>query len=213
MSKVDLSDNTRAVQNFRRAIEFCTLPHVPQTTRQVLSTQAWRDRFEMGRRIQFDSFLEFVTQSPAKGGCGLKPENVTVLLRKADDPEVLNMWLQAIRAKDAQEIEAKDQANLRPVGRPPKNLSNTESDRKGFPVGTTAAYAMRKLRADAPDIHARVLAGELSPNAGMIEAGFRKKRASKKQSILQKIIKLLPQLSADEGDQLLAILSERKRAA
>jgi len=39
--------------------------------------------------------------------------------------------------------------------------------------GTSRQYALRKLRRDAPAIHARVLAGELSPHAGMIEAGFR----------------------------------------
>ena len=39
------------------------------------------------------------------------------------------------------------------------------------------AAALRRLRKDRPDIHARVLAGELSPHAGMIEAGFRKRSA------------------------------------
>jgi hypothetical protein len=34
----------------------------------------------------------------------------------------------------------------------------------------------------APDIHARVLAGELTPHAGMTAAGSRKKRPGKKQS-------------------------------
>ena len=38
-----------------------------------------------------------------------------------------------------------------------------------------ADSCLRRLRKDRPDIHARVLAGELSPHAGMIEAGFRKK--------------------------------------
>jgi hypothetical protein len=40
---------------------------------------------------------------------------------------------------------------------------------------------MRRLRKDRPDIHARVLAGELTPHAGMIEAGLRKKTERKKQ--------------------------------
>jgi hypothetical protein len=41
-------------------------------------------------------------------------------------------------------------------------------------INTSAAF-LRRLRRGRPDIHARVLAGELSPHAGMIEAGFRKK--------------------------------------
>jgi hypothetical protein len=80
-------------------------------------------------------------------------------------------------ARRAQAIDAKDQENLRPAGRrKTENVSNDESDRNNSrPVGTTAAYAIRRLRRDRPDIHARVLAGEITPHAGMIEAGFRKK--------------------------------------
>jgi transcriptional regulator with XRE-family HTH domain len=36
--------------------------------------------------------------------------------------------------------------------------------------------ALRRLRKDRPDFIARVLAGELSPHAAMVEAGLRKKR-------------------------------------
>ena len=43
------------------------------------------------------------------------------------------------------------------------------------PSGNSRAAFLRRLRKARPDIHARVLAGELSPHAGMIEAGFRKK--------------------------------------
>lgn len=46
--------------------------------------------------------------------------------------------------------------------------------------GNTDEYAIAKLRKDAPAIHQRVLDAELSPHAGMIEAGFRNKRASRK---------------------------------
>jgi hypothetical protein len=54
------------------------------------------------------------------------------------------------------------------------------------PAGNSAAAAIRRLRKDRSDIHARVLAGELSPHAGMIEAGFRKKLVRKKQTRVQR---------------------------
>src|SRR5208282_3228545 len=63
-------------------------------------------------------------------------------------------------AAKAQAIDAEDRANQRP-GK--------------YPTGNSAANAIRRLRKDRPDIHTRVLAGELSAHAGMIEAGFRKK--------------------------------------
>jgi hypothetical protein len=55
------------------------------------------------------------------------------------------------------------------------------------PTGTSAAAAHRRLREQRPDLHARVLAGEATAHAAMIEAGFRKKRARRKQTPLDKL--------------------------
>jgi hypothetical protein len=43
------------------------------------------------------------------------------------------------------------------------------------PVGNASATALRRLRKDRPELHAKVLAKELSPHAAMVEAGFRSK--------------------------------------
>ena len=51
------------------------------------------------------------------------------------------------------------------------NVHGTE-DR---PSGNTSARALRRLRKDRPDLHGRVLAGDLTPHAAAIEAGFRPK--------------------------------------
>lgn len=45
----------------------------------------------------------------------------------------------------------------------------------GRPDGNTRSYALRRLRNEAPELHARVLNGDLSSHAAMLEAGFRKK--------------------------------------
>ena len=78
----------------------------------------------------------------------------------------------------AQKDDARDRANLRTGGRP-KTVYNEKGDvhSSDRPSGNSRAAALRRLRKDRPDIHARVLAGELSPHAGMIEAGFRKRPA------------------------------------
>lgn len=44
--------------------------------------------------------------------------------------------------------------------------------------GTAPEAALRKLRKDRPDLHAHVLAGDLSPHAAMLEAGFRRRTAT-----------------------------------
>jgi len=82
-------------------------------------------------------------------------------------------------ARAAQKADVADRANLRPRGRP-GNVYNEKSDVhiSKRPSGNSRAAFLRRLRKDRPDIHARVLAGELSPHAGMIEAGFRKRKCA-----------------------------------
>jgi len=64
-----------------------------------------------------------------------------------------------------------DQALQGKQGRRSDLVSN--SNEVARPVGTTRDQALRRLRKDAPELHAQVLAGELSPHAAMVEAGFR----------------------------------------
>src|SRR5262249_52070707 len=90
-------------------------------------------------------------------------------------------------ARSAQRDDAADLRNLRPAHRPKQAETVYNGDRvvntSGRPVGNSRAYALRRLRHQRPDIHARVLAGEISPHAGMIEAGFRKRRQQQKGSL------------------------------
>jgi hypothetical protein len=81
-------------------------------------------------------------------------------------------------ARTAQRDDAADLRNLRPAHRPSKTVYNGESNVHASerPSGNSRAAFLRRLRKNRPDIHARILAGELSPYAGMIEAGFRKRQ-------------------------------------
>ena len=56
------------------------------------------------------------------------------------------------------------------------NFVHTQNDVNEVerPWGNSAPYAHRRLHKHRPDLHARVLVGELTANAAMIEAGFRK---------------------------------------
>ena len=81
-------------------------------------------------------------------------------------------------ARAAQRDDARDRANLRPAQDTTELCTTTNATYNVHvsPSGNSRAAFLRRLRKDRPDIHARVLAGELSPHAGMIEAGFRKGR-------------------------------------
>ena len=111
------------------------------------------------------------------------------------------------RKSVAQELDA-ETPSLKDVGHPGSN-SNTQKNDISF--GTSAAYAIAKLRKDRPDIHRRVLDGELTANAGMIEAGFRKKRPSQKLSIVDRMLRLWLNASDAERTQFMD-LTKREAA-
>src|SRR5262245_6274034 len=71
------------------------------------------------------------------------------------------------KAQKHQAIDAQT-PDLKPAHRPKKG-DNTQNDVTLSERGNSPSYALARLRKDRPDIHARVLAGELSPHAGMIE--------------------------------------------
>jgi hypothetical protein len=92
-------------------------------------------------------------------------------------------------AEAAKAVAAQSQATQKPVGtnQYSEGVDNKNEDINTHPDGTSATYAERRLRkASETDlridaIYNRVLAGELSWNAAMIEAGFRKRRPSRKK--------------------------------
>jgi hypothetical protein len=77
--------------------------------------------------------------------------------------------------------------------RRPKKPDATEDDVRVSKYGTDPSYALARLRRDNPNLHARVLAGELSPHRAAILAGYRKEL-----SPLERILKLVPKLTDKE---------------
>jgi hypothetical protein len=153
-------------------------------------------------KLMFEALGFASIEHMIREGYGLEPDEIDVAvewLRLNPPAEAVPMETakQLGAAARAQEIDAKDQANPGRQGQRTDLLYNNNSDIqevKGAPTGTSAAAFLRRLRKDRPDIHARVLAGELSPHAGMIEAGFRKKREQKKATALERIQKLWSKL-------------------
>lgn len=130
---------------------------------------------------------------------------------------VRNARAAAMRAADEE-----DREKQRPAGRP-KTVDSSEIDIHNFspravhpaaenglvrPAGTSADAALRRLRKDRPDLHARVLDGELSAHAAMIEAGFRKPGKSRRIPTLDKILKLVPLLTNSERVRLIEYLGQ-----
>ena len=209
----------------REAIDVGRLGDVPRLIAEIVQAEDWKRWRWIGNDFTATSIEEYFSKPPPNG-LGVTIDLVERLL--ADNPKVLEQFNRARRGEKATALEYQDEQLRRPAHRPKGSktkpppakdlieLANRESVdteksistvyRKPRPDGTSAAAFHRRLAKDRPDIHTRVLAGELTPHAGMIEAGFRKKRP--KRTPLDKIKKLLPKLTDDERDELRQLLDD-----
>lgn len=131
-----------------------SLGSVPGLLKRTLREELWREFVTpRGEHVQYDRFVDFVTTPPSKG-LGATVDLIRKLV--AGDPEAVDLL---------------DQALQNEPGRPSETLDNI----KGFPSGTSQEAALRRLRKDAPELHAEVLAGNLSAHAAMVKAGYRPK--------------------------------------
>ena len=152
--------NYRVISSARLAVRdgMGGLHGVPALLKRILKEEMWRDFVvaETGQVQRYDRFVDFISTPPLEG-LGTDLKTVTKLCE--DDPEALDLL---------------NKATTHPGSR--SDLHNNIMEVK--PQGTSRAYSLRKLAADAPMLHTRVLAGELSPHAAMVEAGFRDRTIS-----------------------------------
>lgn len=134
------------------------LANAPELLRRLLADGSWRSFVtQRGELVEYENFADFVTTPPLKGlgaGVGLVKRVVK------DNPAVVDLLDQALQGKHGGNRSKLDNIQLAPP-----------------PTGTSQAAALRRLRKDAPALHADVLAGHLSAHAAMIKAGFRRKTA------------------------------------
>ncbi len=168
------------------------LRYVPALLLRVINEDMWQERViaRTGQIAQFKSFREFVEAQPLEG---LGADIPTIKRLCADNPAALDALDRVMQGRQG--------------GRPSKTVNNINTQSEERPQGTSAAYALRKLRTDAPELHERVIAGDLSPHAAMLEAGFRRKTIQVPADPAGAARALLRKFTADEVQQIVAILS------
>jgi hypothetical protein len=135
---------------------------VPALLKCVLKDERWRKRrIKTGDEVPFMRFEEFVTAKPLEG-LGVEMGLIDRIV--ADDPEAVELLKCALVTSGPGGDKRSEKIILRSAKNDNRVHSSTDD----------AGYALRRLRDQRPELHARVLARELSPNAAMIEAGFRK---------------------------------------
>ena len=164
------------------------LNNAPTLLRRLLEEGSWRE-FETSRGevVQHARFADFILTPPLKG-LGADVDLVRRIVK--DDIETLDLL---------------DQALQNPVGRP--EMNNIIQDKA--PQGTSQDRALRKLRQDAPDLHAEVLTGRLSAHAAMVKAGFRPRTFTVRGDRPDSIVKTLRRnLSPEQLNELRRLLDE-----
>lgn len=144
------------------AVRYSSIDEVPDLVIRVVNDDLWREfTTKMHNHIVHESFESFVEAEPL-AGIGT---TMTTLRR--------------ICTGNVAALDALDRAVQRP-----KHLNRGRADRNNVtdpayhPEGNAADKALRRLRKDRPDLHAEVLAGNLSAHAAMVNAGFRPRTLS-----------------------------------
>jgi len=128
---------------------------VPGLVLRCVSENCWQQRIleRTGELVCFERFEDFVTTPPIKGlGATLRLlDNIC-----RDEPKAQDA-IDRVTQREPSKHHAVD--NIHSIDRP---------------NGTSRAAALRRLRKNRPDLHAKVMDKEMTANAAMIEAGFRK---------------------------------------
>ena len=171
------------------------LANVPGLLARIIREDRWTKRIiqQTGEIQTFRRFEDFVKTPPLEG----LGTDIAMLKR--------------ICANDKTALDLLDQVTVESAGRrwdTPDNLisdniTNNTSDR-----GTSATYALRRLRKNRPDLHARVLANELSPNGAMVEAGFRERTVQIPLDVTRAAMALRRHFTGDALTQLRNALGE-----
>ena len=131
-----------------------SLSTFPKLLRRIIDERAWESRRVPGKGVvTMQSLRELVTTAPITGW-GEDPAKIEAVIR--DDAQVLAMWREAMKAQGKRNL--------------PDNV-------KEVTAGNSRAYTVSRLQREAPDLFAKVAAGEISANAAAIKAGFRKRKS------------------------------------
>lgn len=129
--------------------------------RLLLEEESWREfTTQRGEHVRHERFEDFVTTPPLKG-LGSSVDLVRRIV--GNEPKTLDLLDRALVGRQGARLDLVANVNEVEVKRPSGNRQDA---------------ALRRLRKDAPTLHAEVLAGNLSAHAAMVQAGFRQRTVS-----------------------------------
>lgn len=143
------------------------LRQFPGLLKKIIANKSWERRVCNGKVVELASLRELITESPLRGW-GEDPKKVEAVIK--DNPECLAMFREAMkleRGGDHTTPQGKQQAK-------DNNVIDCSSD---ITQGNSRAYSIDRVKRECePEVVAKVMSGEMSPNAALVKAGIRENR-------------------------------------
>ncbi len=198
MSRRKRSNKKTIVESLQSALieGVLELKLVPELLKQILQEGLWQERLipDTEQVVLFGSFDDFI-RAPVPIGLGTDFETLWKLC--SEEPLLLDLLDQAVKrqhgAPKKRVLKKKNDDNINinqeQLSADPsweyeyevRSLQEYYAAQNFFeaskrPSGTSRQAGLRQLRKHDPELHAKVLAGELSINAALIQAGLRTKQ-------------------------------------
>lgn len=137
------------------------LKQFPGLLKRIITNKAWECRVSKGKVIELASLRELITERPVRGW-GEDPKKVEAVIK--DDPEALAMFRTAMVQKHGGDRKSEQIK--------PNNVRLDKPD-----AGNSRAYSIDRVKRECePEVVAKVMSGEMSPNAALVKAGIRENR-------------------------------------
>lgn len=133
----------------------------PGLLKKIIANKAWERRLSKGKVIELASLRELITEKPVRGW-GEDVRTVEAVIK--DDPECLAMFREAmVQHGGDRKSEAIKSNNV--------TIDSEQS------TGNSRAYSIDRVKRECePEVVAKVMSGEMSPNAALVKAGIRENR-------------------------------------
>lgn len=187
----------RVIEYLRTAIfdGKCGLKDVPELIKRVIKEDLWRERMlpGTGETVVFGSFEEF-TRTPPPEGLGTDYKTLSKLC--AGDAETLDL------------LEQTRKSRKRGGDRRSENFKDNNENFERVKKGNSTEYALKRLRRHRLDLHRQVIAGKLSINQAMIEAGYRKQPLKISYDLQKTVVILKSTFAPSQLEELIALLRQ-----
>lgn len=154
-------------QSFSHGI--ANINNVPSLVLRVIREDMWQDFVVQSTkdRVHYDYFEEFVA-APIPRGLETTMETLRNLCSK--DDEVLTELTNVTKRPDGNPTGANQYTE--DGGGTVDNIHGSSKELR--PTGTSKEAGLRRLSKDRPDLHEKVINGDMSVHAACVSAGFRK---------------------------------------